>query len=78
MRNRVECLHEFIWSKILSRSNPQPCLCVSYSLQSRQSNALNLNVNVLGKSLDSNAAASRLVGEPLLILGVHVLQILAI
>jgi hypothetical protein len=38
----------------------------------RKSNGLNLDVNALGKSLDSNAAASRLVGEPLLVLGVHI------
>lgn len=40
---------------------------------SRESDDLNLNVDVLGKSLDGNAAASRLVGEPLLILGVELL-----
>lgn len=37
----------------------------------RQSNALNLDIHVLGKSLDGNTAASRLVGEPLLVLAVH-------
>lgn len=37
----------------------------------RQSNALNLDVHVLGKSLDSNTAAGRLVREPLLVLSVH-------
>lgn len=39
----------------------------------REGNGLNLNVHALGEGLDGNAAASRLVGEPLLILGVHVL-----
>lgn len=39
----------------------------------RESNDLNLNIDVLGESLDGNAAASRLVGEPLLVLGVELL-----
>jgi hypothetical protein len=39
----------------------------------RKSNGFNLDVNALGKSFDSNAAASRLMGEPLLVLGVHIL-----
>lgn len=40
----------------------------------RQRNALNLDVNVLGKSLDGDTAAGRLVGEPLGVLLVHVLE----
>ena len=39
----------------------------------REGNALNLNVDVLGESLDGNAAASGLVAEVLFILGVHLL-----
>jgi hypothetical protein len=39
----------------------------------RKSNGFNLDVNALGKSFDSNAATSRLMGEPLLVLGVHIL-----
>lgn len=40
----------------------------------RKGNSFNLDINVLGKGLDGDAASSRLVGEPLLILGVHVLM----
>lgn len=37
----------------------------------RQRNALNLDINVLGQSLDGDTAAGRLVGEPLGVLLVH-------
>jgi hypothetical protein len=42
-------------------------------MQSRQSDALNLNINALGELLDSNAAAGRLMSKPLGILLVHAL-----
>lgn len=38
-----------------------------------QSNDLDFDIDVLGEGLDSDAAASRLVGEPLLVLSVHLL-----
>lgn len=41
---------------------------------SRQCNSLNLDVGVLWERLDSNTAASRLVGEPLAVLLVHGLK----
>ena len=37
----------------------------------RQSNALNLDIDVLGQSLNGNTAAGGLVGKPLFVLGVH-------
>lgn len=37
----------------------------------RQSDALDLNIDVFGQGLDSHTAASRLVGEPLGVLFVH-------
>ena len=43
-------------------------------LHLRQSNSLNLDVDVLGKGLDGDAAASGLLREELLVLGVHLLQ----
>ena len=51
----------------------QICMCALIP-SLREGNGLNLNVYALGESLDSNAAASRLVGEPLLVLGIHVLS----
>lgn len=41
---------------------------------SRQCNSLKLDVGVLWERLDSNTAASRLVGEPLAVLLVHGLK----
>lgn len=40
----------------------------------REGNALNLNINTLGKLVNSNAAASGLVSEPLGVLLVHGLK----
>jgi hypothetical protein len=40
-----------------------------------EGNGLDLDVNVLGQSLDGNTAASRLVAKPLLVLLVHRLEI---
>lgn len=45
---------------------PSPCL--------RESNALNLDISVLGQRLDSNAAPGGLVREVLLVLSVHLLK----
>lgn len=43
-----------------------------------KSNALNLDVDVLGEGLDGDAAAGGLVGEPLLVLAVHLLHSLLV
>lgn len=44
----------------------------------RESDALDLDVDVLGEGLDGDAAASGLVGEPLLVLAVHLLKLLLV
>lgn len=44
----------------------------AHSIQLRQRNALNLDIDVLGKRLDRHTAAGWLVREPLGVLAVHV------
>jgi len=44
--------------------------------QLRESDSLNLNRNTLGKLLDSNTTASRLVREVLLVHAVHLCKVL--
>jgi hypothetical protein len=43
-------------------------------MESREGNALNLDVNALGELLDGDTAAGGLVDEPLGVLLVHVLR----
>ena len=45
-------------------------------MYSGESDALDLDINILGQCLDSDAASGGLVGEPLLVLRVHLLFIL--
>lgn len=49
-------------------------LFIGPCLHLRKSNALNLDVDVLGEGLDGDTAASGLVREVLLVLGVHLLH----
>lgn len=43
-------------------------------LHLRESNGLNLDIDVLGEGLDGDAAAGGLVAEVLFVLGVHLLR----
>ena len=40
----------------------------------RQSNALNLDIDILGQRLDGDAATGGLMREPLLVLAIHLLM----